>query len=508
MPGCDSGDRFAVVSLSGGKTCLSPLGRKSLSVLPPAPAFWSIARVQPLFTLFRTVWLLANRTAALPLLIVCGAWLCWGGLPMLAAEASVRAGAAKWDITPKEPVPMWGYGSRHAALSQGVADPLQASALVLEVSGRKMAIVGLDLGRGPSEAMLARLRTRLKAEAGIDHAFIAGSHTHHGPVLELTDVPGKGQGKFDATLRYYKELEENLVSVVLAAHARLAPARLATGSAQVRGFNRNRHTQIEPKPVDRELAVLRVDDAAGNTMATVVNFAAHPTSIPEENLQLSADYPGALKATVEKERGGVAIFMQGASGNLSTDRSSTGDYKQFGEALGREAAKLAASLQPVDGASPKLQFREEVFRFESRTDFRNPAVTAVYAVAFFPELIANYVDEFSGGIRPRLSLALLNGEIAFLGGSGEFFCQHSLHFKERARLKQVFFFGYCNGHHLYIPTIEAVAEGGYGADGRVAPIAVGAGERLMDAALTWVFQMRGKIAEREQTAWKSSEISP
>jgi hypothetical protein len=152
--------------------------------------------------------------------------------------------------------------------------------------------------------------------------------------------------------------------------------------------------------------------------------------------------------------------------------------------------------------------QEAGFAFRSRTDFTNPLNVAVYALAFFPELIANYVDEFAGGIRPRLSVALLGEEIGMVGVSGEFFCEHSLRLKERARLGQLFFFGYCNGHHLYFPTIEAVAEGGYGADGRVAPVAVGAGERMMDAALTWLYQMRGEIGVKEPAAWEAGEISP
>ena len=92
-------------------------------------------------------------------------------------------------------------------------------------------------------------------------------------------------------------------------------------------------------------------------------------------------------------------------------------------------------------------------------------------------------------------MALLNGEIALVGGSGEFFCQHAMRLRERARMKQLFFFGYCNGYHQYFPTIEAAAEGGYGADNMVAPVAVGAGEQLMNTALIWLFTMQGKDLE-------------
>ena len=103
-----------------------------------------------------------------------------------------KVGVAKRDITPKEPVPMWGYGARHAALSTGTLDPLYAAALVIQAGTNKVAIIGLDLGRAPAERSLQIIRNRIKAEAGIDYSFIAGSHTHNGPVLELSDEPGKG----------------------------------------------------------------------------------------------------------------------------------------------------------------------------------------------------------------------------------------------------------------------------------------------------------------------------
>src|SRR5213595_3173718 len=167
-----------------------------------------------------------------------------------------KVGTAKRDITPKEPVPMWGYGARHDALSTGALDPLYATALVIQAERNKLAIVGLDLGRSPSEESLQNIRQRIKAESAIEYSFIAGSHTHHGPVLELADEEGKGKGKFDAAIRYYRQMEEGIVAAIAEANSKLTPAKMATGSVKLDGFNRNRHSKIEPKPVDRELAVL------------------------------------------------------------------------------------------------------------------------------------------------------------------------------------------------------------------------------------------------------------
>ncbi len=409
-----------------------------------------------------------------------------------ASEPQFLAGAAVTDVTPREPVPMWGYGSRHGTLSKGTLDPLKATALVLQVGKQKLAIVGLDLGRSPAEESLQRIRTQIKEKAGIETSFIAGSHTHHGPVLELTDKPGKGQRRFDAAIRYYEQMETAIVQSILDANDRLVPVSVGTGRVELDGFNRNRHSKIQPIPVDRSLALLKLDSIeTGKTVAVLVNFAAHPTSIPDETLEFSADYVGALRSELESKVGGVAVFMQGASGDLSTNRGPHGDHMQYGRALGNEAVKLAAQIEMKTVEKPSIKVKEDRFTFESRTDFRNPLVRTAYSVAFFPELIANFVDEYADGIRPRVTVAVINDKIAFVGASGEFFCQHAIRLRERARVDQLFFFGYCNGYHQYFPTIEAAAEGGYGADNQVAPAAIGAGEQMMNAALEWIFRLQG-----------------
>lgn len=412
-----------------------------------------------------------------------------------AAGQDLLAGAARREITPREPLPMWGYGERHDALSQGVLDPLYADALVLSSGGEKLAIVGLDLGRSPGEASLARIRERLLREAGIRWSILAASHTHHGPVLELTAAAGKGSGRFDAALRYYGQLEDSIVAAVLEACSRLAPARFAAGAVALSGMNANRHTRFEPKPVDPLLAVLRISSESGRPLAIVVNWAAHPTTLPPSTLKFSADYPGALKEFIRRETGAAAIFLQGAAGDLRTERRSMATAA-YGEALGREALRLARSLQPPSPQPPiQIRAREERFTFSSRVDLANPLVAAAYEKAFFPELIRNYQDEYAQGVRPRLMTVLLGEDTGIVAASGEFFSSHAVRLRERARLNTLFFAGYANGYHQYFPTIEAAAEGGYGAAPPVAPAAVGAGEELMNRALLWLYQLRGKLPQ-------------
>lgn len=184
-------------------------------------------------------------------MVVFAVWHCCELCPgTVLAQDQFLAGAAVADVTPAEPVPMWGYGSRHAALSQGVQERLQANVVVLQAGKDRLAIVGLDLGRSPSEESLQRIRTRLQEQHGIANSFIAGSHTHHGPVLELSDRENRGKGRFDAALRYYQQLENGIVDAAGRAVAGLRPAKLAAGGVELENFNRNRHSKQQPAPLD------------------------------------------------------------------------------------------------------------------------------------------------------------------------------------------------------------------------------------------------------------------
>src|SRR2546425_9791137 len=71
--------------------------------------------------------------------------------------ATLRAGAAKVDITPAGKEVLWGYESRLAPAT-ATLDPLYARVLVLEVGEKRLALVPLDLGRSFGPASLARLR--------------------------------------------------------------------------------------------------------------------------------------------------------------------------------------------------------------------------------------------------------------------------------------------------------------------------------------------------------------
>lgn len=423
------------------------------------------------------------------LLVFCVCALAASGA--LAEEPNFKVGVAQRDITPTAPTPMWGYGARHDLLSQGTLEPLLAKALVIEAGKDRLAIVGTDIGRGPTPAMMEQIRKEVADAAGVETVMISGSHSHHGPVIELTDRKDFGKGKYDDAVAYTKRLPELLIEAIVEAAGNLQPARMGVASKDLE-LNRNRHTKQRPKPTDPMLAVMRFDDAEGKPLAILVNYAAHPVTLPGEMLKFSPDYPGHLRNRVESALDTQCVFMQGAAGDMSPNRGEL-DTKGYGELLGDHVVELAKSLETKVPKSPSIKSKVDQFHFSSRLDFNNRLLVMTFQRAFFPELVNNFAREFRDGIRPEMTTVLLNREVALVGGSGEFFCNHSNRLKQRTYLPHTLFFGYCNGHHMYFPTIEAASEGGYGGDPSVSPVEVGAGDAMMNQALINIYTMLGKF---------------
>ncbi len=411
-------------------------------------------------------------------------------------KESFQVGFGKRDITPPAGIPMWGYGARHDMLSQGALDPLFAKAVVIRAGEGKVALVGLDIGRGPTRPMMEQIRKNILEKAKIQHVLISGSHSHHGPVIELTDREGMGKGRFDAAVAYSQKLPILITEAILEADANSKPARIGVASRSDLKLNRNRQSKREPKATDPMLAAIRFDDTAGNPIAVLVNFAAHPVMTDAKILKYSADYPGFLQNRVEAALKTNCMFMQGASGDMSPNAPQEHQGPQkFGEHLGDLIVELAKGITTETPKSPSVQGEVNDYVFRTRLDFSNPVLAAGYEQAFFPELVRNFVIELQDGLAAELNTVVLNRKIALVGGSGEFFCNHSKRLKERSYLEHTLFFGYCNGHGMYFPTIEAVSEGGYGADPPVSPVEIGAGEKMMDQALINIYTMVGKLRQ-------------
>ncbi len=116
----------------------------------------------------------------------------------------------------------------------------------------------------------------------------------------------------------------------------------------VEDMNRNRRND---PAVDRDLTVTRVDRADGSPMAVLVNWTAHPTIMDEEDMWVSAGWPGYLQRELEALIDGcpMAMYYNGAQGDQSVLRPEGASHyeqaEQYGRAMAVRALKVYRSIK-------------------------------------------------------------------------------------------------------------------------------------------------------------------
>jgi neutral ceramidase len=397
-------------------------------------------------------------------------------------RAALLAGTAKVNLTPRTDEP--------------VHDSIYARALVLDANGIRLAFVSVDLAVFTSD----RIERTCKEKYGITQLMLCSSHTHSEP------QPG-GKRSFQAGNPYTAFYEDQIIKAVGESVTHLFAARISAGRATFPqlGFNRliqradghareswfsdDEYTSENPEripfgPVDPEVGVLRIDDAAGQARAIIMNYACH-ADIVCFNYAVSADYPGVACRKVEEAFGGGVncLFVQGAGGNIeslqiSSRRKGPDDpfqtnylpMERTGELLADQVIRLAKRLTPGTDTSI-LRYMEDSLHFTGR--FNKKLDLSVH-----------------------ISTIILNNTMAIAVCPGELFVQLGLDWKQKMALAgvQPFLFGYSwsqGNWPGYIADVRSAALGGYGADQGGDLIEVGAGETIMTRQLADFYRLNG-----------------
>ena len=241
-------------------------------------------------------------------------------------------------------IPLAGYGNRGGAPSTGVHDPLFVKALAVSDGVDTAIIVGSDM-LVVSDNIAHPVRDRVSAETGIDgnNILFNASHTHSGPGGAMEGLLANlFAGPYDARV---PELAIDTFSrAIIAAHANLAPARIANGKVDAPEHIRNRARS--GGGTDPSLRFLVVEQDSGER-CIVVRYSAHSTVIGGSNMEFSGDYPGYLQRIMTEETGAECIFLAGAMGSMSASNTGDGDGFQRAENLGRSLVERI--LPALDG---------------------------------------------------------------------------------------------------------------------------------------------------------------
>ena len=278
-------------------------------------------------------------------------------------QSSCRFGLAIRDITPPVGIyhRMWG-AARHDR-SSGVHRPLRSSVLAFgdpRGEGRRV-LLALDhclLMRPAMERLTRSIVAGSPLEA--DELVVTFSHTHAAGLMDpdRADLAG---GELIAP--YLETLSHRVVESVNEALDSLAPAVItyATGRCSLAAF-RDLHDEesggyvcgFDPStPADDTVLTARVTGSDDRAIATIVNYACHPTTLAWDNELISPDYPGAMRELVEESTGAPCVFLLGASGELGPRHGFVGEVEvadRNGRQLGHAALESLESTPPPGSA--------------------------------------------------------------------------------------------------------------------------------------------------------------
>jgi hypothetical protein len=270
-----------------------------------------------------------------------------------AAGAGLRAGAAQTVITPDlgsgKTIFLAGFG--HNRLATGKHDDLTARCLALETDRQTLAVCAVDvIGLFYGDVLAIRQEFEKAAPAGA-LLIVAATHTHAGP--DTLGLYGPRPLASGADLRYLHWVEDRVAATAVEAVRNMQPARIEFGRddhpllALLQGVDR------PPIVKDPFLFAMRVSErTTGRTIATLVNWTDHPEVLGRKNTEFTADYPHWVRAYMEQQFGGIALFFSGAIGKVSPlgevwlEDPETGKLADDGtwrkaELLGTEVGRLA-----------------------------------------------------------------------------------------------------------------------------------------------------------------------
>lgn len=282
---------------------------------------------------------------------------------MITPQTRCRAGVARGDITP--PVGMYHrmWGAALHDRSTGVHKPLQANLLWLEprvtAEGSPRVIVSLDhciLDLDDSRQMRQAIAEAVGIEC--DDVELTLTHTHGAGRVTRTRAEFPGG---DLIGPYLDGVIAQLGPLAQQARQQVRDVTIQYGVghctlAMERDYaDTTRQCYVcGPNPAacaDSTLLVARVQDEQQQTLAVIVNYACHPTTLAWQNTLVSPDFVGALRETVEQATGGICLFLQGASADLGPREGFTGETSvadRNGQQLAYSTLATLAALPPAN----------------------------------------------------------------------------------------------------------------------------------------------------------------
>ena len=415
---------------------------------------------------------------------------------------SLRAGFAEVDVTP--PVGTLKIGWLIDIVSEFVLDPLFAHAAVFECEGERIGFIQLDT-LSIRWTQVDDIRRRITSQFGFpgQNVMVSATHSHAGPAVANTGLVKRDEA-------YIETMVAGAVTAFGQALAELEPAEVGIGhcfefdvahnrrvvmrdgTACTHGSFANPDALFIEGPIDPEFTVIAARNLKGDVLGAITNFACHPTAHGPDGA-LSAGYPGVLAAALRQHGCPVALYLNGARGNLHTANPSLGGVdtpmEEVGAMLAHDALAVLEGLTYRDSLHLGSESRtiQLPYRDATEAEIRGTVRGAQRFVSndVYEERIPFLLERIRArGTQPAEVQVHFLDEYAIATLPGECFVELGLRIKEEAYPRHALVTATSNGMVGYLPHRQAFLRGGYETtfmeSSRMAPEA---GEMLADCAV-------------------------
>jgi len=252
------------------------------------------------------------------------------------AHLSYQVAAGAVSITPAPGAYLAGYGNNR--LSTGHYDNLWLKTLVVSDAHELLVLLTVD-SIGLTRPDILRIQLGVQQQYAQAKVVVSSTHTHAAP--DVVGIWGPQFWRSGRDEAYMQLLVDQAVSLIGQTIQRRVPADSRVASVDL-PLNWVRNLS-EPELLDPRLSVLQFVNKRGVPLATLVNYACHPTVLGPENTMVSADYLAGFYQTMAAAVPGEHLFLQGAVGGwvqpLQGDRS-----QQLAVSLGAQLADRTLAL--------------------------------------------------------------------------------------------------------------------------------------------------------------------
>ncbi len=411
----------------------------------------------------------------------------------------MKCGFSQREITPKSPVYLGGYAA--VRKMETVHDPLFVKVALFEINKKLYGIACYDLIAIDHLIKDKVIKLYTDANIPIESFYFHAIHTHSGPM----GVLDTNSGFLKCTIELMGKTDENLIDFICdktldsikEAYALLDEGTLHIQYGSCVGVGANR--------VSRDLqgnnSLFLLEARTTKQSVLFTNFACHPTVLSVNNLQCSADYPGAYAKKIETLGYDISFFINGCCGDISTrfTRRDSGfieverlasllasateklltNLKDFSiEAMDQKRIKIALKAKKpiaIETAEENVEkCRKELNDLKQSANYTSSELRMAENVLEGAESNLRYSKEYDGTFEyhAELSMWRWNDEI-FITIPGELF-------SELSNLNQdehIHYFCYMNGYLMYFADEKAYENNVY--EALSSPFEKGESEKMM-----------------------------